>query len=69
MTTAEATTVRILVLDDGETWEDLPETSNALVVDVTHEEYERIGNGERVDEVLGSRTGTRVAWLAARARE
>lgn len=60
--------VRVLVLDDGETWETLDANSNALVVDVTPAEAQRLADGKPIDEVLCDRTGTRVAWLAESPR-
>lgn len=56
-------TTRVLVLDDGETWEVVTNTSNALVVEVTDAELQQLHEGHPIDAVLSSRSGTRIAVL------
>lgn len=56
---------RVLVLDDGETWEVITGSSNALVLHVTDAELEQLQNGERVDGVLAGRRGPRLYALLA----
>lgn len=59
---------RILVLDDGETWEPISISSRALVVAVTPLELERLGAGETVSTVLAGQHGRRLwALLIAQA--
>lgn len=56
-------TTRILVLDDGETWEVVNDTSNALIVEVSESELQELVEGSPIDAVIPGRMGRRVAAL------
>jgi AmiR/NasT family two-component response regulator len=52
---------RIIVLDDGETWDDL--NSNALVAAVTKAQMAQLHEGIKAKDVEPGIKGTRVSWL------
>ena len=60
---------RLLILDDGESWETVSDSSCALLVGITEAELDRLQCGERVEVVLGGRLGRRLASLIPSAIE